>query len=177
MLQYAFVIKNFSPLYFKVKILHHRYGKITCTYPKDHQAKLLTVGSLILCNVEHVRNKYTFSYLDIVYAPMTHDLQILEFIHQLMLICLKLLPDNIQVDEIFLFLIDIYKKDKALTVYNQKLILLRLFFLTEVFEQNVEIYKLAMQDPFTDRSYDFKLIERYLAIGFHALYQEKNLEK
>ncbi|MBI2344599.1 hypothetical protein HYV10_00815 [Candidatus Dependentiae bacterium] len=176
MVQYAFVIKNFSPLDFKVKILHSTYGKITCAYPKDSQAKLLTIGSLIVCNIELIGRRYSFSYLDIIYSPMTQDLEKLEFFHQIMLICLRLLPDNVQVDDIFIFLMDVYKNNIILTLYNKKSILLRLFFLSEIFEQDVQIYKLAMQDPFIEGLSDSRLIDKYLDIGFHILYQQKNLE-
>lgn len=177
MLQYAFVIKNFSPISFKVKILHSKYGKIDCVYAKDHQAKLLTVGSLIACNIEHVNHRYSFSYLDILYSPMALELEQLEFIHKIMLICLRLLPDSIPVEDVFLCIIDLYKKNFELTLRAQKLLLLRLFFLCEIFEENVQIYKIAMQDPLLGSLYDAKLVEKYLEIGFHTLHQQKNLEK
>ncbi len=176
MLQYAFVIKNFSPIFCKVIILHSKYGKITCIYSKLDQARLLTSGSLIVCDLEQIHTSYRFSYLDIVYAPMTQDIEQLEFIHQMMLICLRLLPNNISVEDIFNFLIDIYKKDNFLMIENKKLILLRLFFLSEVYEQDLQVYTLAMQDPFQLVYYDSKLGERYLKIGFYKLFHQKNLE-
>ncbi len=176
MLQYAFVIKNFSPISCKVTILHSKYGKISCIYAKNDQARLLTTGSLIVCDIEYIRNRYTFLYLDIVYSPITQDIESLEFIHQIMLICLKMIPDNIQVEEIFNFLIDVYKKNNTLTVENKKLILLRLFFLSETFEQNIQLYKIVMQDPFTSNSYDFKLLDKYLEVGFFKLFHQNNLE-
>jgi len=174
MLQYAFVIKNFSPITFKVAILHSQYGKIVCTYSKDHQAKLLTTGTLILCDIEQVHNKYIFSNLDIIYTPITRDIEKLEFIHRIMLICMRLFPENIPVEDVFLFLIDIYKKNIVLTEYSQKLVLLRLFFLSEIFENDLQLYKLAMQDPFHEPFYDPVKVEKYLEVGFHKLYQQKN---
>lgn len=176
MLQYAFVIKNFSPISYKVTILHSKHGKINCIYTKNDQAILLTIGSLIVCDIEYVRNRYIFSYLDIVYSPITQDIESLEFIHQIMLICLKMLPENIQVDDVFNFLIDVYKKNNLLTVQNKKLIFLRLFFLSEIFEQNVQLYKIVMQDPFIVSSYDSKILDRYLEVGFYKLFHQKNLE-
>lgn len=176
MAEYAFVIKNFSPISCKVKILHSTYGKISCIYSKADQARLLTTGSLIVCDIEHSNNRYTFLNLDILYSPIHQDIESLEFIHQLMLICLKLLPDAIPVDEIFNFLIDVYKKNNLLTVENKKLILLRLFFLVEIFDQNIQLYKIVMQDPFTIGSYDYKLCDRYLEIGFYTLFHQNKLE-
>ena len=92
MMHYAFVIKNFSPIFCKVEILHKEYGKIICMYTKDHQARLLTTGSFIACNVELFNYSYCLNMVDILIFNNSDDLDHLEFIHRIALICIKLLP-------------------------------------------------------------------------------------
>jgi hypothetical protein len=173
-MNYAFVIKNYSPIFFKVEILHKEYGKINCIYSKDDQARLLTTGSLIACSVENFNYSYRLNSLEILTTSVTTDIDHLEFIHQIALICIKLLPKRVAVDDVFNFLIYVYKNIDHLNEYSRKIILLRLFFLCEIFDGSLDVYKVAMQDPFDKPSNDIQYLNKYVQIGLHKLFQEKN---
>jgi hypothetical protein len=173
-MNYAFVIKNYSPIFCKVEILHKEYGKINCIYAKDHQARLLTTGSLILCSVENFNYSYRLNTIEILKSNITNDIDHLEFIHQIALICIKLLPKQAAVDDIFNFLVYIYDNVEHLNEYNRKIILLRLFFLCEFFDSSAELYKIVMQDPFDKPLVDIQFLNKYLQIGLDKLFQEKN---
>lgn len=174
MTSYAFVIKNYSPIFYKVEILHKEYGKIVCIYPKHHQAMLLTTGLFISCVVEPFNNSYRLENVEILNTGATTDIEQLEFVHQIALICIKLVPKGIAVDDIFNFLVYIYKNIENLNEYNRKIILLRLFFLCELFDGSLDLYKIAMQDPFGKPLDDIQYLNKYVQIGFHKLFEEKN---
>jgi len=173
-MNYAFVIKNYSPIFCKVEILHKEYGKISCMYSKDHQANLLTTGSLILCSIENFNYSYRLHTIEILKSGTTSDIEHLEFIHQIALICMKLLPKQTAVDEIFNFLEYVYENIEYLDEYSRKIILLRIFFLCEFFDGTTELYKLAMQDPFNAQLKETQVLNKYLQIGLHKLFKEKN---
>jgi hypothetical protein len=174
-MQYAFVIKNFSPIFCKVEILHKEYGKISCMYSTDHQARLLTTGSLVVCDIEKVHYSYRLNAVEILTSAATEDMEHLEFIHQIALICMKLLPSATDVEDVFNFLVYVYQNIDNLDTTNRKIILLRLFFLCEIFDGTLDIYQIAMQDPFNKQLHNIQYIDKYVQLGFHKLFQEKNI--
>lgn len=174
-MNYAFVIKNYSPLSCKVEILHKEYGKIICMYSKDHQARLLTTGTLILCDIEKLNYSNRLNIVEILISASTQDLEQLEFIHQVALICKKLLPSGVAVEDLFNFLLYVYEHMKEIDKISRKIVLLRLFFLCEIFDGSLDIYKTAMQNPFNKELDNVQSIDKYIQLGFHKLFQEKNI--
>lgn len=173
MIVHAFVIKNFIPLCHKVQILHEQYGKIICMYPRNHQARQLTTGSIILCHVEPTNRLYRLEYLEIVQSVISTDLDQLQFVHDIIKICLKLVPDNVVVSDIFEFLMHVYQNIDTLSATGRKVVLLRLFLMCEVLPATSELYYAAMQDPFNVLSTDVQLLDRYVQIGWHEITQQK----
>jgi len=174
MIVHAFVIKNFIPLSHKVQILHEQYGKIVCMYSQDHQARQLTTGSIILCHAEPMHRLYRLEYLEIIRSVVSTDLQQLQFVHEIMKICLKLVPDNVVVSDIFEFLLYVYQNVDTLSVVGRKIVLLRLFLLCEVLPSSSELYQAAMQDPFAMVPRDLLLLDRFVQIGWHEIAQQKD---
>lgn len=171
MITYAFVLKNFVPVYKKVQILHAQYGKITCVYSKDHHASRLTTGSLILCDVVAFgRNLYSFEYLDIVQNVQARDLEQLQFVHEMMLICFKSLPGAVAVEDVMHFLQEVYLQLPHLTEAGRKVAMLRLFLLTGVLPEHPELYRAAMHD-LSSPSVDHSQLQKYIAIGWDYFHQ------
>lgn len=171
MISHAFIIKNFIPLSHKVQIIHEQYGKIVCMYSQDHQARQLTTGSIILCHVESTNRLYRFEYLEIVRSIASTDLDQLQFVHEMMKICLKLVPNNVVVPDIFEFLMYVYQNVDTLSIVGRKIVLLRLFLLCEVLPSTSESYQAAMQDPFANTLVDHPLLDHYVQIGWHEIAQ------
>lgn len=176
MITHAFVIKNFIPIYNKVQILHPQYGKITCVYPKKHQAALLTTGSIILCDVTLMHKVYTFQYLEIIQGINADNLSQLHFIHQVMLICLKTIPNGTVTEDIFNFLGYIYKDMNNLSDNGKNIALLRLFLLIGVLPiESPEMYKVAMLDPYVMKQEDDTLLQRYVKLGWDCFNSSVNV--
>lgn len=173
MIVHAIVIKNFVPFSYKVQIIHEQYGKIMCMYPKDHQARLLTTGSIILCSVEATHRFYRLEYLEILTTAVAADLDQLQFMHDMIKVCLKLVPENVAVSDIFEFLLHVHQNMRNLTIQGRRVALLRLFMLCEVLPVTPELYHLAMQDPYAITSYPADMVDRFLKIGWHEITQEK----
>lgn len=174
MIAHAFIIKNFIPLYHKVQIMHEEYGKIVCMYSADHQARQLTTGSIILCHIEPTHRLYRFEYLEIIRSVASTDLDQLQFVHEMMKICLRLVPDGVAVPDIFDFLMYVYQNIDRLSITGRKIVLLRLFLMCEVLPSSSELYQAAMQDPFANLLTGQLLLDRYLQIGWHEIAQQKD---
>ena len=158
-------------MYKKVQILHAQYGKITCVYSKDHQAARLTTGSLILCDVVAFgRNLYSFEYLDIVQNIQARDLEQLQFVHEMMLICFKSLPAAVAVEDVIQFLQEVYIQLPNLTEAGRKVAMLRLFLLTGVLPEHPDLYRAAMHD-LPAPSVDHGQLKKYIAIGWDYFHQ------
>ncbi len=173
MISYAFVIKNFVPVYQKVQVLHAQYGKIMCVYPQKHQGALLTTGSVILCHVEPFNNVYRFEYLEIVRSANSVEIMQLQFIHEIMLICLKFIPNNIAVSDVFDFLLYVYRDIDNVSSAGKKIALLRLFLLCGLLPETQELYRIAMQDPYGNIANSEQLLERYVKIGWDQLTEQR----
>lgn len=169
MISYAFVIKNFVPVYQKVQILDAQHGKIMCVYPQKHQAALLTTGSVILCHVEPFNHVYRFEHLEIVRSIQSVDVAQLQFIHELMLICLKFIPSNVVVSDIVEFLLYLYRDIDKLSLRGRDIALLRLFLLCGLLPETQELYRMAMQDPYGNIVGDGQQLQRYVKHGWDQL--------
>lgn len=169
MISYAFVIKNFVPVYKKVQILHAQYGKVLCVYPQKHQGALLTTGSVILCQIEPFNRAYRFEYLEIVRSTNCVDVMQLQFIHEIMLICLKFIPNNVAVSDIVEFLLYLYRDIDNVSSQGKNIALLRLFLLCGLLPETQELYRIAMQDPYGKIVHDDQLLQRYVQFGWDQL--------
>lgn len=175
MITYAFVLKNFVPVYKKVQILHGQLGKITCVYSRDHQAAQLTTGSLVLCHVVPFgKNLYQFEYVDIVQNIQTSDIEQLQFVHQLMLICFKALPAGVGVQDVIQFLQALYLQLPELTESGRNIALLRMFLLTGVLPEHQDLYRVAMQDLYAP-DVDGSKLQKYVSVGWDYFHQ--NIEQ
>ncbi len=173
-MQLAFVIKSHIPYTFKVILLHQKYGKITCMFSKDHQAMLLTSGSLIWCNVEKIHNSYRLMSIEIE-SHISN--QHLSFVHDVIKLCLFQLPSKISVPEFFDFLLYVWWHMDKFCSKAQKIVLLRLFLMLDLLDKDVQVYKIAILDPMQAVTYEKILLETYVASGWNNFYRLQNLQK
>ena len=172
MIVYAFVIKNFIPFSRKVQILHETLGKIMCIYPQGQQAEQLSVGSVMLCQVQRKGNIYTFDYLEIVYQINGMQLSDLEFIHHLLFICLHALPSNVALPDVIAVLQMSYHHLPKMAEYGRNIMIMRLLLLSELLPEDKDIYFLAMQDPLTLNLGQEQKIKFYIQQGFLQIKQQ-----
>ena len=168
----AFVIKNYAPVCNKVEILHKKYGKIVCIYPKKHQAALLTTGSLIVCEVEKMPYAYTFSYLFIEKNPLSTSAKKLHFIHDIMKLCMSMLPFDVCVPELFDFLFYVYGRFDQLSDDGRKIVLLRLFLLLDLLPEHHDAYQAAVQDPYDHSVKNTAILEQWIVESWDKFHHE-----
>lgn len=171
-LEVAFVLKNYIPEKHKVVLLHEKLGKIMCLYSKRHAASRLCTGAQIVCSVEKKQHWYEITHYDILFMPESLSLTRLQFIHEVVAICLRLLPANISVAELFLFLKYVYQHFKQLNQIGQQVILLRLFLLFDLLPESKEIYRYALQDPYQVIKQSDIDINRYVDLCWERFYSE-----
>ncbi len=174
MISYAFVMKNFIPLRKKVHIFHAQLGKIMCIYPQDHQAHLLATGSIILCDVQPRGSWYTFEYLEIIRSTHSIHVDQLVFIHQLMKICLLMIPQEVVVSDVFEYLLDLYRQEFNLTQIGRQKALLRMFILCDVIPTSPEAYRLAMLELDQECMIDESVLDRYVTQGWHEVLKKQS---
>ena len=167
----AFVIKNYLPISQKVEIIHFEHGKILCIYPKNHQASLLSTGSLIFCAVEKSQNVYRFLDLSIETSAHGLSMEQLVFVHDIMRLCKKSIPREIRVPEMFDFLLYIYSNILTLSEVGRSVAMLRLFLLLDLLPEQQEVYQIAIQDPCGIISQDFKIINEFVQRSWDNFYQ------
>lgn len=168
-LQPAFVIKNYIPLSNKVVILHKLYGKISCMYVKNHQASLLTTGSLIWCQVQKNNQMYRFLNLEIESSVLLPQLS---FIHDLMKLCLTKVPADIMTLELFDYLWYVHTNREQLSNKGQMIVLLRFFLMLDLLPEEQEVYRVATLDPYGEISYDCGLLQSYISHCWDNFYQQ-----
>lgn len=167
----AFVIKNYLPISQKVEIVHFEYGKILCIYPKNHQAALLSSGSLVFCAVEKSQNVYRFVDLSIEFSPHGLSLEQLKFVHDIMRLCQKSIPREIRVPEMFDFLLYVYRNILTLSQAGRSVAMLRLFLLLDLLPEQQEVYQIAIQDPCGIISQDSNTLNECLQRSWDNFYQ------
>lgn len=167
--QLAFVIKNYIPYSHKVLLLHQKYGKIVCMFSPNHQASLLTTGSLIWCQVQKTHTVYKFLDLEIEYNMPVSQLQ---FVHDIMRICFHKIPSSIVTPELFDFLLYAYHNFSNLTDKGRIVVMLRLFLMVDLLPENQEVYKAATLDPCGPIQKDIAALEKYLSLSWQNFYQQ-----
>ncbi|HSW75803.1 MAG TPA: hypothetical protein VLG50_02070 [Candidatus Saccharimonadales bacterium] len=167
----AFVLKNYIPMSHKVEILHREYGKIVCIYPRNHQAAQLSAGSLIFCIVEKNKNFYKFLYLEIESSLQGFCIQDLEFVHDFIRLCLKRIPREIKVPELFDFWLYIYNDLKNLSDNGKLVVLLRCFLMLDLLPEQSELYTIATQDPYGIIQQESKILHDYVRKSWENFYQ------
>lgn len=159
----AFVLKNFFPHQHKIILLHETLGKISCYVSQKHKAVLLAHGALISLRVQIQKNYYRLEDIDIVLSPYELVSYDLYFVHDILKICLKILPYHVQVTELFHLLCDIYRNLNNLTALQKKFYILQIFFAVELFPDNEKLYFLMMkQRKITEQ--DHKLLQHGLYV-------------
>jgi hypothetical protein len=167
----AFVIKNYLPISQKIEIVHFEYGKILCIYPKNHQAALLSSGSLIFCAVEKSQNVYRFLDLSIEKSAHGLSMEQLVFVHDMMRLCQKSIPREIRVPELFDFLLYVYRNLLTLSQAGRSVAMLRLFLLFDLLPEQQEVYQIAIQDPCGAIPQDAKFLNECLQRSWDNFYQ------
>lgn len=142
LIDHAIVLKNYFPKKNKITILHERFGKISLYIDEKHPAVRLCNGSLMYCQVIKKRSAYQCDFVDAYYIP-TDDLY---FVHDFLKICLRCMPDQIAMTDVFDLIIDIYKKFHLLKSCEKKIFLLRTFLFLGIFPENKKLYQCVMQD-------------------------------
>lgn len=172
---FAFVIKNYIPYSHKVVLIHRRHGKITCIFPKQHQAQLLTVGSLVFCLVQKSNQVYTFLDLQIEYAPQTVSISQLQFFHDMMKLCMHHVPRDVGVPELCDYLLYVYSNIENLSDKGRLVVLLRLFLMFDLLPQQHAIYLAATQDPYGSIDQERSVLDRSVCMSWDNFYQSEKL--
>lgn len=177
-MQYAFIIKNFIPFCQKIQMLHAQFGKIVCHYSVASQAHHCGIGSFVLCDVVKIGSKYRLESIEHVLTTTSQDMQQLQFIHEIMSICMHALPNAVAVDDIFEFLKQVYINISLLSPAGRSIVILRLLYLCELLPEDVAAYRLAMLDPYTI-SHDVpkQKIEECLKFGWQKVLQAQQQSK
>lgn len=155
-----------------VTILHKTLGKINCVYSKHHRAARLCTGSFILCLVEKYHSWYKIVEFDLVAMPIKSSLEDLTFFHQIVMLCMKMLPKNVVVNELFDYLYYVYQKSDTLTPDGKKIVLLRLFLLFDLLPEDKKVYYCALQDPYQKSNVLDQHILLHLEQAWERFYQE-----
>ena len=169
-MQPAFVIKNYIPYSHKVIILHKKLGKITCMFSPNHQAALLTSGSLIWCSVQKTNTIYKFLDLEIESAVCLSQLQ---FVHDIMRLCLQGVVRDIATPELFDFLSYVHSNIEQLSQQGQMVVMLRLFLMLDLLPEEQEIYRIATLDPYGPISHGTAELASHVAQCFDNFYQQE----
>ncbi len=147
MLGHAIVLKNCFPKKNMVTILHEQFGKINIFIYEKHPAVRLCNGALIYCHVvKKQTSRYQCDLVDPYFIPFDNAAYDLYFIHDILKICLRFMPDQNKMPEIFNIVIDIYQHLESLSVCQKKIYLLKLFLFLDIFPENKKLYQLVMQD-------------------------------
>ncbi|MFA5998617.1 MAG: hypothetical protein WC747_01190 [Candidatus Babeliales bacterium] len=171
----AFVLKNYAPMSHKVEILHRQHGKIMCIYPKNHHAALLSAGSLIFCMVEKNQNFYRFLNLEIESALHGFSVVQLQFIHDIIRLCIKKIPREIMVPELFDYLLYVYSDLSNLSDDGKLIVLLRCFLMLDLLPEQPEVYFVAAQDPYGTIKQESKILHEYVRKSWDNFYQHDTL--
>lgn len=173
-MQLAFVIKNHIPYSCKVILLHQKYGKIMGVFSKKDQAALLTTGSLIWCSVQKKNNMYLLIDVEIESQIAMHNVSLM---HDFMKLCWYRLPSKVCVPELFDFLLYVRGHMDQFCSKAEKIVILRLFLMLDLLDQDATVYSAAILDPMGLIPYENLLLENYVAAGWDNFYRLQNLEK
>lgn len=168
----AFVLKNYIPEKHKVVILHKHLGKISCIYTKKDAAIRLCTGSLFFCVVEKKKSWYEIVQLDLIMVPANCSSDDIVFLHEIVLLCLKIVPSEVMVAELFDFLWYVFSNFDQLTDVGRQVVLLRLFLLFDLMPEDKMGYRGALQDPYGNIEYDYQQLMPLIAICWKRFYQE-----
>lgn len=169
----AFVLKNYLPEKQKVVILHKYLGKITCIYNKKDAASRLCTGSLLFCVVSKKKSYYEIDQIDVVMIPINCSIEDITFFHEVVLLCLKILPSEIMVSELFDYLWYVFKDLKQLSSKGKQVVLLRLFLLFDLLPEHAVMYKFALQDPYSSIQNTPLQLAEFITICWKRFYQEQ----
>ena len=167
-LQPAFIIKNYIPHSYKVLLLHPEHGKIFCMYGPADQAILLTTGSFILCTLQKKSTMYSFLDLQIEYNISIHHIS---FIHDIIKLCMKNLPYETVVPELFDFLLYIYKHLDMLSDEGKSVALLRFFLMLDLLDDDMSVHHVAALDPVGPILQDRILLDKYVGQCWDRFFQ------
>lgn len=151
-------------------LLHEKYGKIFCNFDQKDQAILLTAGSLVWCTVQKTKDVYKIIHLEIESQIATKNLV---FMHEIMKLCLHVLPANIAVPEIFDFLLYVRQNLYQLSDKSQKVALLRLFLMLDLLSDDGAIYQIAILDPTGQIPQEVDVLEKYIMDCWNNFFQSK----
>ncbi|MBI2352929.1 hypothetical protein HYV11_01635 [Candidatus Dependentiae bacterium] len=168
----AIVLKNYVSGHQKVIILHKTLGKIVCEYAKNGQAVRLCTGSLLYCDIEKRKNSFQLKYFDVFFVPTHCFLVDIVFFHEMIKLCLKVVPNCGIVPELFEFLWNIFFRFDQLADSGRYLVLLRLFLMFDLLPENIVIYHCALQDPFCAVKTEEKQLAEYVKICWRRFYLE-----
>lgn len=169
----AFVLKNYLPDKHKVVILHKYLGKITCVYNKKDVASRLCTGSLLFCEVSKKKSWYEIDQIDVVMIPTGCSVQDITFFHEIVLLCLKILPSEIMVAELFDFLWYVFQNLKELTDSGKQIVLLRLFLLFDLLPEHPLMHQSALQDPYGIIQNSSGQLTEFVTVCWKRFYQEQ----
>lgn len=170
----SIVLKNLIVRCNKVIILHQHFGKINVIFQDGHQAAQLTTGSLILSNVEKQDKVYKFLDLDVIFIPIEFSMNQLIFLHDIVRLCLHLLPSRIKCPELFDYLMYVYGNVSNVSEYGKKIIMLRLFLLFDMVpDKNIYIHQFAVQDPYNIMMKEDAKLDLYLKRCWDRFYSEQ----
>jgi hypothetical protein len=141
---HAFVIKTQIPYSHKVLLFDAQQGKIWAIFKKNHGASQLSSGSFISCVLEKKQHVFALESIEIERHIVLDEI---EFVHDIMRICLHGLPYGVVSHELFDFLHYVYKNMNQFCNQTKKIILLRLFVMCGILDDSQSKYQAVIIDP------------------------------
>lgn len=124
-------------------LLTHVYGKITARIKKSSSNKQLHSGVVAHGFIEKRGKYYYVDHIDLVACVHFASLQSMELFHDLVRLLLYVLPEQAVDDSIFLLAQHAVLYWQHMTILDQQLMLAKLFFLVDIFPDNVQSYQLV----------------------------------
>lgn len=168
----AFVLRNYIPEKHKVVILHKYLGKITCVYTKNAPAIRLCTGMLLFCIVEKQKSWYELVHIDVQSVPTHCSSTDVIFFHEIVLLCLKIVPSNTMVSELYDYLSYVFSNLDQLTDAGRQVVLLRLFLMFDLAPEDKDLYHCALQNPCGSLKHSGQQLAHFVDVCWKRYYQE-----
>lgn len=174
---YAIVLKNYKHSSQKLLLFDQHQGLIEVYASVQSKGLLLTTGSIMRAMIVCRSNRYTLEeyQLDFV-QPLLTDEQLL-FLHELVLFCKYCLPHRVELDQEFLFLVDVMKKCSGFDIVDQWFVQYKLLWFIDSLPSEMVYHRLVHDKDFfkqvvIDQSV---MIDSYIKIVWSSSISKANI--
>lgn len=131
------VLKDYSPIKKRITILDNTLGKIEAIYKNKKFIPKISSGTIISYNAKTSNYFFKLEDINIIYIPINFGQKDLFFLHHLIELCYFFLPELDSSQEVFQFLVFIYKNINSFkTSLDKKKILCKFFKIIGVYPEN-----------------------------------------